>query len=246
MRWKLLAAGLGFYAIALIVTAPATLIDAILQDRGGGSLRLDEAQGTLWTGSGQLEIRDAGGRSGIAKSIAWRVLPASLLRGHLVCEVELDQAARSFPVTISLSRVELADADINLPVAALGLAVPTLAPLELTGEVQIHLENVAIERSDMRGKVTLQWRAAGSALTSVAPLGDYELRIDAEQTVVSASLRTLQGPLQLDGKGTWTLGDKPVMPVTARVSPEYRQELVPLLRLIATERGDDSFELQLK
>jgi len=32
----------------------------------------------------------------------------------------------------------------------------------------------------------------------------------------------------------------------ARVRPQHQQQLVPLLRLIAVERGDGSFELQLK
>jgi general secretion pathway protein N len=243
MRWRSLAAGLGFYAIALIVTAPATLVDAILHSASDGRLRLAEAQGALWSGSGQIEIRDAGGRSGVAKSIAWRALPASLLGGHLVCEVELDQAAKRFPVTISLSRVELADADINLPAAVLGLAVPRLAPLELTGEVLIHVANVAVARSGMRGNAMLQWRAAGSALTPVAPLGDYEVRLDGEGMTVHAFLRTIEGPLRLDGKGTWSTGAPPSFLATARVPAQHQEQLAPLLRLIAVERGAGIFEI---
>lgn len=246
MSWKLLAAGLAAYAIVLVATLPATVVDANLRSASDGRLRLAQAQGTLWSGSGQLEIRDAGGRSGVARSIAWRVLPASLLRGRLACEVELDQAAKRFPVTISLSGVELADADINLPVAAMGLMVPKLAPLELTGEMRIHIANVAVGRNGMRGNAVLQWRAAGSALATVAPLGDYELLVDGKDAAIGATLRTLQGPLQLDGKGTWNYGDKPVIVATARIPPQYQQQLAPLLRLIAIERGDGSFELQLK
>jgi general secretion pathway protein N len=245
MHRKLLGLALGAYALGLIATAPATLVDAGLQRASEGRLRLAEAQGTLWSGSGQLEIRDAGGRNGIAKSIAWRMLPASLLRGHLAGEVELDRASKRFPVTISLSRVEIADADINLPAAVLGLAAPKLAPLELTGEMLIHVANFAAGRSEIQGNAVLQWHAAGSALTPVAPLGDYELRIDGEEAVVHASLRTLQGPLQLDGKGSWTYGDKPVILATARIAPQHQQQLAPLLRLIAIERSDGSFELQL-
>ena len=246
MRWRLLATGLATYAVVLVFTLPATLIDAMLHGVGDGRLRLAEAQGTLWSGSGQLEIRDAAGHRGVAKSIAWRVMPLPLLGGHLVCEVELDQAPKRFPVTISLSRVEIADADTGLPAAVLGFIVPTLAPLELTGEMLIHAANVSIGRSRMRGNVTLQWRAAGSALTPVAPLGDYELRIDGQEALVRATLRTLQGPLQLDGKGEWSYGQKPVILATARIPSQHQQQLAPLLRLIGVERNDGSFELQLK
>jgi hypothetical protein len=112
-RWSLLEGKVGAYALALIATAPATLADAGLQGASDGRLRLAEAQGTLWSGSGQIEIRDPGGRTGVAKSVAWHVVPESLLRGHLVCEVELERATKRFPVTISLSRIELANADIR-------------------------------------------------------------------------------------------------------------------------------------
>jgi general secretion pathway protein N len=244
-RWSLLAIGLGAYALALVATAPATLVDAGLQRASHGRLRLAEAQGTLWSGSGRIEIRDTGGRTGVAKSLAWRVVPESLLRGHLVCEVELDQSANRFPVTISLFRIELANADISLPATVLGLGVPKLAPLGLTGDVLIHVASLSIARNAMEGNATLQWRAAGSTLTPVSPLGDYEVRLDGEGTTIHAFLRTIEGPLQLDGKGSWTHGDSPAFVAMARVPPQHQQQLAPLLRLIAVERGEGRFELQL-
>lgn len=245
-RWHLAAIGLAAYALGVIATAPATLIDTGLQRISHGKLRLVEAQGTLWSGSGQIEIRDSGGRTGVARSFAWRMLPESLLRGHLVCEVRMEQATKPFPVTISLSRIELANADISLPATALGLGVPRLAPLGLTGELLLHVASLSIERKQMQGKVTLQWRDAGSVFTSVSPLGDYELSLDAEGASNHIVLRTLQGPLQLDGKGSWAVGGNPDFLVIARVPPQHRQQLGPLLRLIAVERETGSFELQLK
>jgi general secretion pathway protein N len=245
-RWGPLGIGLGAYVLALIATAPATLVDAGLKRASEGRLRLAEAQGTLWSGTGQLEIRDTRGRTGVAKSLAWRVVPLSLLRAHLVCEVGLEQTAKRFPVTLSLSRIELANADISVPAAALGLAVPKLAALELTGEMQLRVSSLSIGRSATRGSAMLQWHAAGSALSPVSPLGDYELRIEGDGPAVRATLHTLKGPLRLDGKGSWTYGDSPAFAAIARVPPQHRQQLAPLLRLIAVERGDGSFELTLK
>jgi general secretion pathway protein N len=251
-RWSLLglgygayAVGLGAYALALIATAPATLADAGLRGASDGRLRLTDAQGTLWSGSGQLEIRDTGGRTGVARSLAWRVAPESLLRGRLVCEVGLEQAATRFPVTLSLSRIELANADISLPALVLGLGVPKLAPLGLTGDVLIHVASLSIARDGIKGNATLQWRAAGSSLTPVSPLGDYELRLEGEGPAVHAFLRTIEGPLRLDGKGSWAHGASPAFLAMARVPPQHQQQLAPLLRLIAVERGEGRFELQL-
>jgi len=115
---------------------------------------------------------------------------------------------------------------------------------EKTGEVLIHVANLSIAREAMEGNATLQWRAAGSALTPVSPLGDYELNLDAEGATVHVLLRTIQGPLQLDGKGSWSNGAPPSFLSTARVPAQHQQQLGPLLRLIAVERSAGSFELQ--
>jgi general secretion pathway protein N len=231
------------YTLALGVMAPATLIDAALLSAGDGKLRLGEAHGTLWSGAGQLEIFDTGRRGGIAKHIAWRMQPVSLLRGHLVYEVELDRAAKWFPVTLSLSRVEIADADIKLPAGVLGLAVPRLAPLGLAGNVQIHVANLSVARDRVDGHATLQWRAAGSALTPVAPLGEYEMDFNAVGSGVHAVLRTLKGPLQIDGKGEWSQGTAPSFFASASVPAPLQEQLTPFLHMIAIEKGAGSFEI---
>lgn len=245
-RWQLVGLGFAAYALGLIATAPATLIDASLEQASAGGLRLAEASGTLWSGRGQIEMRDANRRSGIAKSIAWRIRPAYFLRGQLRYEVALDNAAKRFPVTVSVSRIEIADADINLPAAALGLGVPKLAPLGLTGDLLLHIARLAFGRGSVQGNATLQWHGAGSAYTKVSPLGDYELRLEGNGAAVQASLRTLQGPLQLDGRGSWASGRNPEFQGSARVPPQQMQQLAPLLRMIAVERGEGRFDLILK
>ena len=246
MRWPAPVFGLCVYAATLIVLAPASLIDARLEQASGGRLRLAEAQGSLWAGSGWIEVREAGGRSGIAKRVAWRVLPESLLRARLVAELQLERADKPFRLALSFSRIEIADANIDLPVAALGLGLPKLAPFRLTGEVRVDIPRLSLGRGKADGDATLRWRAAGSALTPISPLGDYEVHFKAVGPAVHAELRTLSGPLQLDGKGAWANGAAPSFLATARVPPQHREQLSPLFRLIAVERGAGTFELQVK
>ena len=85
MRWTAPALGLGAFAAALIAFAPATLVDARLERASDGRLRLAEAQGSVWSGAGWIEIRDAQGR---ARRQATRMARAarSLLRARLVAE----------------------------------------------------------------------------------------------------------------------------------------------------------------
>jgi general secretion pathway protein N len=245
-RWRLIGVGLAAYALVLFAMAPATLIDARLAQTSAGALRLAEARGTLWSGTGQIEIRDANRDNGIAKSITWRFRPAYLLRGKLRYEVALDHAVQRFPVTVSMSQIEVVNADINLPAAALGLGIPKLAPLGLTGDMLLHISRLAFARGSVQGNATLQWRGAGSAFTRVSPLGDYELRLEGDGTAVRAALQTLQGPLQLDGQGAWSSGHNPIFQGNARVPPQHQQQLAPLLRMIAVERGAGRFDLLLK
>jgi general secretion pathway protein N len=246
VRWPSLAFGLGVYAAALVALAPASLIDPRLEHASGGRLRLAEARGSLWAGSGWIEVRDAGGRSGIAKPIAWRVLPGSLLHGRLAAEIRPGRDDKPFALAISLSGIEIADAGVDLPAAALGLGVPKLAPLRLTGEVRVDIPRLSMERGRAEGDATLRWRAAGSALTPVSPLGEYEVHFKAVGSAVHAELRTLAGPLQLEGRGAWASGNPPSFLATARIPAQHQEQLSPLFRLIAVERGAGTFELQIK
>lgn len=239
MRWMALGV---FFVFTLVALAPATLIDARLERASDGRLRLAEASGRLWSGAGWIEIRDADGRAGLAKRLTWRVLPESLLRGRLVAELTLDD--KPFRLASSLSRLEIADAAIHLPAAALGAGLPRLAPLGLTGDVVVGIPRLSLERGHIEGNATVQWRAAGSTLTPVSPLGAYEVRLKAVGADVHAALRTLEGPLQLDGKGTWSSGTAPKFFATARVPAQHQEQLAPLLRLVALERGAGVFELQ--
>ena len=245
-RWQLAGLALATYFLGLVAMAPASLVDAALQRATEGKLRLADARGTLWSGRGQLEVRDWLQRTGVARNLAWRILPLYFLRGQFHAEIVLDQAAKPFPVTISMTQIELADADINLPAAALGLGEPKLAPLGLTGDVLLHIGRLAVGRTAFSGNATVQWRGAGSTYTRVSPLGDYELRIEGEGSTLRASLRTLQGPLQLDGQGAWTRGARPTFLGSARIPPEERPQLAPLMRMIAFERSEGNFELLLK
>ena len=238
----MLAFGLGVYGATLLALAPATLIDARVERASDGRIRLAAAQGSLWSGTGWIELRDAHGTSGVAKHLAWRVRPASLLHGQLVAEVELDQA-KPFALAISPSRIEIGDALIDLPAAALGVGMPRLAALRLTGEVHVDIPHLSLARGRIDGDATLQWLGAGSALTPISPLGAYEVRFQAAGPALHAALRTLEGPLQLEGKGTWSSAGAPSFVALARVPVEQQEQLAPLLRLVAVEKSAGSFEL---
>lgn len=236
---------LGAYGLCLVVLAPATLLDAGLRRASAGQLRLAQARGTLWSGSGQLEIRDRTGRGAVGKALSWTLQPRALWRGRLDFAVAIDHVSERFPVRITLRGIELSDANFSLPASALGVAVPPLAALGPRGELVFHIAKFARTDDAVAADAVVTWKDASSTLTTVAPLGTYELRFNNVAESLRATLRTRSGPLRLDGGGSWR-GDGPlVFSATARVAAAYRARLSPLLRLIAVEHGDDDFVLQL-
>jgi general secretion pathway protein N len=243
---NLVATVVAMYALGVFALAPATLMDAGLQRISDGKLHLVEAKGRLWSGSGQVELRDAAGRTGVARPLAWRLRPASLLRGQLACEIQLEQDGKAFPVTVSASGIEIANADISLPAAVLGLGVPRLAALGLTGDMSLHIPRLLLGHGQAWGTLELRLREAGSIFTPILPLGNYEFKLEANGPGVQVLLQTLKGPLQLDGKGSWTIGNNPDFLAIAQVAPPHLEQLGPLLRLIAVERGAGRFELQFR
>lgn len=246
--WRALLASSGVllaaFAAFLVVLAPATLLDAGLRHATAGKLRLAQAQGTLWSGSGQLELVNATMTGGVGKDLSWTLQPRSLWRGRLDFDVLMDHATSRFPVRLSARTIELGNVDFVLPASALGLAVPRIAPLGLRGDLVFHIARFSNVAGKVSTDATVTWKDASSALTTVAPLGSYQLRINDTAGVMNALLSTSSGPLYLDGSGS-SRGRGPLtLAVTARVDAQQRAQLTPLLRLIAIERGNGDFVLQ--
>lgn len=233
------------YAAFLVLLAPATLLDAGLRRASAGKLRLAQAHGSLWSGSGRLEIRDGAGSGGVGKDLSWTLQPRALWRGRLDFEVAIDHADRGFPVRISAHGIEVSSVDFSLPASALGLAVPRMAPLGPRGDLALHVTQFSRSGDTVSADAVITWKDAGSALTRVAPLGTYELRVHGNAGLLKATLRTGSGPLHLDGGGSWRGGGPATFSATARVDAQQRPQLAPLLRLIAVERDNGDFDLQL-
>ena len=245
--WRDIFAGAGTALVAcvlfLVVLAPATLLDAGLRHATEGRLRLAQAHGTLWSGAGLLEIRDRSGHA-VGKELSWLLQPRALWRGHLDFAVAVDHAEERFPLRFSLHGVELSDADFSLPASVLGVAVPRMAPLGPRGELVFRVAKFSRVDAALSADAVVTWKDAGSAVTTVAPLGTYELRFRSVADALNVTLHTLSGPLRLDGKGSWRGSGPPALAATARVDARHRPQLAPLLRLIAVERGDGDFDLQ--
>ena len=77
--WRWLVAGvIGGLCVALLFFAPARWLAAQLGQASEGRLRLSDAQGTVWSGSGQLSLHGGQGSndaSVLPGRVQWRLLP---------------------------------------------------------------------------------------------------------------------------------------------------------------------------
>jgi general secretion pathway protein N len=239
----------GFVAIlSLILTVliflPASWLALLLEKQTGGRLSLGEVQGSFWRGS--AFVGGASGSNGPVTPIfpgrfSWHISPLILL-GQV--DVELDnslampQPAR---LTGNMSQWRLAASSISLPperLEALGAPLNTIGP-----SGQLHLNWNVLEftryadRLDVTGRVLLEMGDMASRLSSIRPLGSYQLSMDWHGQIADVALTTVKGPMMLSGVGSLNGGR---FQFSGKAYAEAGQEdkLANLLNLLGQRRRD--------
>lgn len=247
-----------FFVIStlLLVKAPATLLDAGLDSVTAGRLRLVTAEGTLWSGQGRLEIRDAASAAVFSSPVTWNLQKSQLLLARVSVNFSIADQVLPSAATVKLSSLQFTDLafthlEFALPAAAVAQVMAPLVPATkgygVGGMLSVRADALTFSRAATVGSVVLEWQNASSTLAPVSPLGSYELRLDGSPAPAqfSVALQTLQGPLQLEGGGRVGVNLQAALSVTARLPPAEYVEMAPLLQLIAVESPDGSFLLHL-
>lgn len=230
--------------VTLLVFFPAGWVATIVEKQTGGRLTLGDAQGTLWRGS--AFIGGAASANGAVTPLlpgrfSWRISP-SVLWGSV--DVELQNAqALSQPVNLrgSWSHWQVSPAALLLPADGLGgLGAPlnTVAP---TGSMRLSWSTLqlALEQRQFSavGRTTLQMTDMASRLSSLRPLGSYELDFDWQGQQATLTLRSIKGPLLLDGSGSLQQG-RMQFSGQAQAAAGYEETLASLLNLLGQRRSN--------
>ncbi len=201
--------------IVLLHQYPAAWVAPWLERITQGRVLLQEVRGTLWDGSALLALGSGSAGAAIAwpQRIHWQLRPASLNQLSLGLRSSPDPDTRPWVGALRWQpsgwRVEFDDIDWQLPsdwLSALGSPWNTIAP-----EGQLRLQSrqwrwqLDREQLTMGGQVTLTLHNLSTRLSSLRPLGDYQIKIMGG-TTPSVELSTLQGSLQMNGKGLWHRG----------------------------------------
>lgn len=239
----------GLFAILSIVATaliflPASWLALLLEMQTGGRLSLGDVQGSFWRGSAFI-----GGASGSTGPVTplfpgrftWHISPIVLL-GQVDVELENSKVlSQPLKLTGNLSQWHLAAASLFLPperLEALGAPLNTIGP---TGQLRLNWNAMEFTRYadkvDVTGTMQLLMNDMGSRLSSIKPLGSYQLTFDWRGQNAELNLTTNKGPMMLSGNGG-IHGGRFQFSGKAFAEAGQEERLANLLNLLGQRRRD--------
>jgi len=233
-------------SFAYLVMLPATWFDFLLQRESQGTLAMTGTKGTLWRGEGSLQALLPSGEAVTLAPVAWDIALAELLSLQLHVTVRSTRDGK--PVLDAVMRpgeTRILTARLELPAALLGVLSPTLRAVDLSGQLALLVNDLRLDGAHSIGRVQAVWQAAGSGLSRIRPLGNYQLMLDGQGSGLDFRLMTLSGPLTLNGSGRWIPNQKTAYRITATPTEATRKDLVPLLRMLGREISPGTYQLTI-
>jgi len=231
--------------LAVLVFAPAHWLAAALRAASGGQVLLEDARGTLWTGSAQLTLTGGAGSVDAAtlpSRLSWALRPGLgglTVRLQTSCCLAQPWSLRLEPQWRG-AQLTASDSTSNWPAQLLtGLGTPfnTIAP---QGQLALGTQGLTLTwaagRLQMAGRIQLDAQALSSRLSTLQPMGSYQFVVSGGATP-ELLLSTLGGSaLQLSGRGQW-VGGRLRFSGEASSTPEHQAALSNLLNIIGRRDG---------
>lgn len=206
--WLWLVAALLVMLLAALMSLPASWLVPLVERATSGRVSLGDPEGSVWRGS--AFIGAAGGSDEplvplLPGRFQWTLSRLALF-GIVDASVRNDSAL-TWPVAISgsWSRQTIGPGSVNLPadrLAALGAPLNTVRP---SGLMTLSWQALTITRmadgAQIEGRMQLDMTQIASALSPVKPLGAYRMHVDWQGNTARIDLKSLSGPLLLEGEG---------------------------------------------
>lgn len=245
-RGRLILAGVLLYALFLIVQAPAWVLATALDRATGGQASLEIPTGSVWYGHAKaLIVQVPGGKTVHLSSLAWAFLPHRLVQGELGFSVTSDDplALGSTEIAAGFSGLHVRRAKFIVGSSVLLPLVPLLDFVQPAGTLQLQADDLKLVAGHAEGDAVVEWRGAGTKLSQVRPLGDYRINLTSAQDGIRYEVATVNGPLRVEGHGTFVPNGARKFQGTARADPPYQSQLIDLMRLLGRDQGQGVFAL---
>lgn len=231
-RWTLY----GLVAIGTgIVNLPASLVGKALEHTSQQRIRMLYSQGTIWHGQLNVSIQGPKHTIAIPNPIEWRIhlWPSQSWPRLTLTHTQLTQ-----PLEIAWTHGQwsIRKGSLQLPAAwlsALGAPFNTIRP---EGVLLWSWENWDAEKNL---NIQCMWRDAQSALSNIRPLGEYTMTLSGSRNhPVQITISTQQGPLILEGQGTWDPKHRFSLTGFASAHPKDQIALQGLMSQLGKQEGN--------
>jgi hypothetical protein len=219
---------------AVILLAPATLLDASLGTRTGERLRLADARGLWWSGGGVVARANGAARI----PVAWRVDVPALARGELAVRLhDPDTAAALGTLTVSRGSLDIRDLRLDVPAALAGAFDARLDAIALGGNVTLAAPAYGVRGASRTGEIDATWKHARVvADTANVDLGTVTFDSTPVDGGMAGSIRNVGGDVAVAG----TLSDRAgalEASVTLTPTPAAPQAVRTILPMLGAPDG---------
>jgi len=227
------------FLLTLLFTAPASLLDSYVRHATQDRIVLANASGTVWQGAAIPAVRRPQGQLVALQTLHWQLAVWPLFSGKIRLHLQWDELPPSSAtdVIIAYQQIEFQHLFVPLPAKLLSEASTLLKPLEFRGQMQIQAEHLTVSKRGIEGAAVVDWQQAGSALSSIDPLGNYRLALNGAGERVNIMLSTTSGALLLQGQGGWSAARGLDFHGNARASPGSENRLTELLHHLGPEES---------
>jgi hypothetical protein len=203
-RTIVLVVGAALLFAAVVITAPASLVDGRLDALSAGRLRLTNASGTLWNGAG--DVRVLPGSAGMP--VSWHIDAWPLVWGELRGTLSgTDHAAPPTSFMVSAREITVRNVALALPADTVLRAAG--APVVLAtagGNVGLRINELTRRGDRIDGQLALRWDQAAlqAALIGLRPspriaLGDVRFDGTGQGSAIAGTLTNTGGDVEISG-----------------------------------------------
>jgi general secretion pathway protein N len=246
--WVAAAAGASLLAIAVVIYAPAGLVDGRVAAATDGRIRIAGATGTVWNGAGDLVLLPRGTR----RPLAWHIDAWPLLAGETRGTLALDSnAAQRAAFDFGHGRAVVRGLDADLPMEALLQTAGVPAAFSAAGgSVVAHVERFVRTADTLDAELSLQWKDA--SLPAPAPglriaLGDIDVELRGSGPQIGGAVSNRGGDVEIAGRVSVDAALNPKLDATLRPRPGIDRDradaIATALSLIGIPDGQGGYRL---
>ncbi len=235
--WLAVVLGAVMLAGALLAMAPATLVDTRLAALSDGRLRMANASGTIWSGSGELVVLPTRAR----QPLHWRLEAWPLLGGEVRATLGSDANATGATLVYGRDHFDLRALDVALPVDSI-VPLATSARIALGGTVSLQVTRLTWQGGALDGQLTLQWKDAsvpGPGPDARIALGDVRIDLSGRGAELTGPVRNGGGDVEMTGQLTLTATGATNLEVALRARPGDRERAEAVAAALSTIAADD-------